>query len=38
MHGSLDELWSTYTELTAGFDGADRDQLFAGTAERVYAI
>ncbi len=38
MHGTLDQLWSTYAELTEDFDDADRDQLFAGTAERIYRI
>lgn len=38
LHGSLDQLWSTYSELTASLDDADRDLLFAGTAERVYRI
>lgn len=37
LHGTLDELWSTYAELTAGFDHADRDRIFAGNAERVYS-
>ena len=36
LHGSLQELWSTYAELTAGFDADARNQLFAATAERVY--
>ena len=38
MHGTLDQLWGTYAELTEGFDDADRDHLFAGTAECVYRI
>ncbi len=38
MHGTLDQLWSTYAELTEGFDDADRDLLFAGTADRIYRI
>ncbi len=38
MHGTLDELWSAYTEVTTGVDAASRDQLFATNAERVYAI
>jgi predicted TIM-barrel fold metal-dependent hydrolase len=36
MHGSLDELWSAYATLTAGLDDTAREQMFAGTAERVY--
>jgi L-fuconolactonase len=38
IHGTLDELWSTYSELTATCDKAERDLLFAGTAERIYRI
>lgn len=38
MHGTLDELWSTYSALTASFDDIDRALLFAGTAERIYRI
>ena len=36
MHGTLDQLWSAYAEVTAGLDDAARDQLFATNAERVY--
>ena len=36
MHGTLDELCSTYAEVTAGLDDEARDQLFAANAERVY--
>ena len=36
MHGTLDELWSTYSGLTAGLDTTARDKLFATNAERVY--
>jgi predicted TIM-barrel fold metal-dependent hydrolase len=36
MHGTFDDLFTTYDELTAELDDATRDQLFAGTAERVY--
>jgi L-fuconolactonase len=38
LHGTLDELWSTYSTVTAGLDVDDRDALFAGTAERVYRL
>jgi predicted TIM-barrel fold metal-dependent hydrolase len=38
MHGTLDELFTTFTELTAGMDDADRDKLFAANAERVYRL
>ncbi|MEZ5179799.1 MAG: amidohydrolase family protein [Acidimicrobiales bacterium] len=36
LHGSLDQLWSAYAEVTAGLPDHERDLLFAGTAERVY--
>ncbi len=38
MHGTLDQLWSCYSEITSGLDDRDREQLFAGTAERIYRI
>jgi predicted TIM-barrel fold metal-dependent hydrolase len=38
MHGTLDELWSTYAELTTGLDDESADKLFAGNAERVYRL
>jgi predicted TIM-barrel fold metal-dependent hydrolase len=36
MHGTLDELWSSYSDVTAGLDEKDRDKLFAANAERIY--
>ncbi len=36
MHGTFDDLYGTYAELTAALDADDREQLFAATAERVY--
>lgn len=36
MHGTLDQLWTTYSTITAGLSADDRDKLFASTAERVY--
>ena len=36
MRGTLDELWSTYSSLTAGLTDEARDKLFATNAERVY--
>jgi predicted TIM-barrel fold metal-dependent hydrolase len=36
MHGSFDDLYSTYDALTADLDEATRDRLFAGNAERIY--
>lgn len=38
MHGTLDELYSTYDALTAGLDADARDQLFAANAERIYRL
>jgi predicted TIM-barrel fold metal-dependent hydrolase len=36
MHGSFDDLYSAYDEITADLDGSAREALFAGNAERVY--
>lgn len=36
MHGTFDELFSTFVTVTAGLDDASLDKLFASTAERVY--
>jgi L-fuconolactonase len=36
MHGTFDDLYRTYDELTAAMDAPTREKLFAGTAERVY--
>jgi len=38
LHGTLDELWSSYSALTADLDATTRDALFAGNAERVYRL
>jgi predicted TIM-barrel fold metal-dependent hydrolase len=38
MHGTFDELYTTFTEVTAGLDDAAIDKLFASNAERVYRI
>ena len=38
MHGTLDQLWTAYAEVTSALSDADRDQLFAATAERVYRL
>lgn len=35
-HGTLDQLLTTFSELTATLDDAERDGFFAGNAERVY--
>ena len=36
MHGTFDELYGTFDTVTSGLDPAERDRLFAGTAERLY--
>lgn len=36
MHGSFDDLYSTFAEVTAGLDDESRAKLFATNAERVY--
>lgn len=36
MHGTYDELYSTYDDVTAGASNEDREQLFAANAERLY--
>ena len=36
MHGSFDELYTSYSDITSGFGDGDRDKLFAANAERVY--
>jgi L-fuconolactonase len=36
MHGTLDELYRTYSTITAGLDADARDKLFAANAERIY--
>jgi L-fuconolactonase len=38
LHGTLDELFTAYATVTAGLDAAARDQLWAGTATRVYGL
>ena len=36
IHGTFDELYTTFATVTAGLDGSGLDQLFATNAERVY--
>ncbi len=36
LHGTLDALWSAYSEVTVGLAPDDRAALFATNAERVY--
>ena len=38
MAGTFDELYDAFATLTEGLDPVARDQLFAGTAERVYGL
>jgi len=38
MHGTFEELYSTFAELTSGLDDESRDALFAANAERIYRI
>lgn len=38
MHGTLDELYSSYSTITAGLGDSARDKLFAANAERIYRI
>jgi predicted TIM-barrel fold metal-dependent hydrolase len=36
MHGSFDDLYTTFVTLAAGLDGDARDKLFATNTERTY--
>ena len=36
MHGTFDELFTTYSAVTASLDAGARDKLFAANAERIY--
>jgi L-fuconolactonase len=36
MYGTFDDLYSAFSQVTAGLDRASRDKLFATNAERVY--
>ncbi len=36
MYGTFDELYETFSAVTAGLDSASREKLFAANAERVY--
>ena len=38
VHGTFDDLYTGFTTVTEGLDDAARDQLFAGTAERIYRL
>jgi L-fuconolactonase len=36
MFGSFDQLFTTFSQVTAGLDEESREKLFAGNAERIY--
>jgi L-fuconolactonase len=36
LHGTWDQLYTTFAELTDGLDDRSRDKLFASNAERIY--
>jgi predicted TIM-barrel fold metal-dependent hydrolase len=36
MYGTFDDLYTTFSAVTAGLDGDAREKLFAGNAQRVY--
>jgi len=36
MYGTFDELYETFSTVTAGLDDDSRSKLFAGNAERIY--
>ncbi|HEY4377267.1 MAG TPA: amidohydrolase family protein, partial [Acidimicrobiales bacterium] len=36
MHGSFDQLYSSFSTITSGLDAESRNKLFAANAERVY--
>jgi predicted TIM-barrel fold metal-dependent hydrolase len=36
LHGTLDQLWSSYVEVTDGMSAEDVELLYAANAERVY--
>jgi L-fuconolactonase len=36
LHGTWDQLYRTYAQLTDGLDDTSRDKLFAANAERIY--
>jgi L-fuconolactonase len=38
MCGTFDDLYTTFSTVTAGLGDATREKLFAGTAERVYRL
>ena len=38
VYGTFDELYTTFSDVTAGLDEASRAKLFAENAERIYRI
>ncbi|MEB4208050.1 amidohydrolase family protein [Mycobacterium sp. 94-17] len=38
LHGSFDDLYASYSCVTAGLDDLDHDKLFAANAERIYRL
>jgi predicted TIM-barrel fold metal-dependent hydrolase len=36
--GTFDDLYATFDAVTSGLDAAEREALFAGTAERIYRL
>jgi len=38
VYGTFDELYTTFSDLTAGLDEASRAKLFAENAERIYRL
>jgi L-fuconolactonase len=38
VYGTFDELYTTFSDLTAGLDDASRAKLFAENAERIYRL
>jgi len=38
MHGTLDELYTSYSAVTSGVGAEARDKLFAANAERIYRL
>jgi predicted TIM-barrel fold metal-dependent hydrolase len=38
MYGTFDQLYTVFSEATAGLDDLSRSKLFAGNAERIYRL
>jgi predicted TIM-barrel fold metal-dependent hydrolase len=38
MYGTFDQLYTVFSEVTAGLDYLSRSKLFAGNAERIYRV